>query len=142
MAAKPASNGGCATSVGYIRFHWIDDTSGVAECQSVEAANVLVTAAREAAEAAAAVIDGSSAARVADPLNLKLEDMALVGMGGEGGGREGADEDRTMQNDAEGGGDGDGAKIAEAGTKTETGATEPRGKKRARPGDDPASIAS
>lgn len=136
MAAKPASDGGCAASIGFIRFHWIDDTSGVAECRSVEAAKALVTAASEAAGAAAAVVGASPATRVADPLNLKLEDMVLAGMGGEGGGREVKDEDRSSQNDAAGSGGGDSAKIAEAGTETKAGAAEPRGKKRPRPEDD------
>lgn len=75
-------------------FHWIDDTSGVAEFESADAARMLVKVADDATVAAAAVAvpvdmdavtdgdgDDKPVGGVADPLNLKLEDMVLVAMG-------------------------------------------------------------
>ena len=64
-------------------FHWIDDTSGLAECPSAEGARALLEAAATAAAAAAAAGDASVAKsepppRVVDPTQLGLEDMKLV----------------------------------------------------------------
>eukprot|EP00752_Nemacystus_decipiens_P005135 g4659.t1 len=88
-------------------FHWIDDTSGVAECKTVEGAAALLEAAATAAakaEAAATEAAGvsESTERVVDPLRLLLEDLTLTQMnhaflagggkpaeGEEGSGREG-----------------------------------------------------
>lgn len=61
-------------------FHWIDDTSGVAECQSAEGARSLLEAAAAAiADAAAtALAPASEPSRVVDPEQLLLEDMKIV----------------------------------------------------------------
>ncbi|CAN0418686.1 unnamed protein product, partial [Ectocarpus fasciculatus] len=69
-------------------FHWMDDTSGVADCTSVEGAEALLRAAATAADAAAAAAaaSGTPAAgggdngEEADPCRLSLGDMKLVQM--------------------------------------------------------------
>ncbi|CAB1119948.1 unnamed protein product [Ectocarpus sp. CCAP 1310/34] len=70
-------------------FHWMDDTSGVADCTSAEGAEALLRAAAAAADAAAdasAAASGTLAAgggangEEADPCRLSLGDMKLVRM--------------------------------------------------------------
>lgn len=58
-------------------FHWIDDTSGVAECQTAEGVAALLEA---AAAAKAAVGVSESAPRVVDPLRILLQDLTLTQM--------------------------------------------------------------
>lgn len=62
-------------------FHWIDDTSGVAECQTAEGVAALLEAAAAAAAAAKAAVGVSeSAPRVVDPLRILLQDLTLTQM--------------------------------------------------------------
>ncbi|CAN0287360.1 unnamed protein product [Ectocarpus sp. 12 AP-2014] len=70
-------------------FHWMNDTSGVADCTSAEGAEALLRAAAAAADAAAdasASASGTPAAggggngEAADPCRLSLGDMMLVQM--------------------------------------------------------------
>ncbi|CAN0424081.1 unnamed protein product, partial [Laminaria digitata] len=68
---------GCAS----VWFHWIDDTSGVAELPSEDGAKALLEAAGSAAAAAAAAagaVVGAAAEGVVDPTQLVLADMKLV----------------------------------------------------------------
>lgn len=68
-------------------FHWMDDTSGVADCKSAEGAEALLRAAAAAADAAAAApaagtpaAGGGDNGEEADPCRLSLGDMKLVQM--------------------------------------------------------------
>lgn len=70
-------------------FHWMNDTSGIADCTSAEGAEALLRAAAAAADAAAdasAAASGTPAAggggngEEADPCRLSLGDMKLVQM--------------------------------------------------------------
>eukprot|EP00903_Cladosiphon_okamuranus_P008694 g8330.t1 len=65
-------------------FHWIDDTSGVAECKTAQGAAALLEAAAAAAAAAAATaaVGGvsESTPRVIDRSRLLLEDLTLTQM--------------------------------------------------------------
>lgn len=62
------------------RFHWIDDTSGVADCKSAEGVTALLEAAAAAAAAAASGGTSEPATRVVDPTRPSLEDFELARM--------------------------------------------------------------
>ena len=64
-------------------FHWIDDTSGVAEMSTAEAAQALLQAVLQAAVSASANADTSISVKKAeadavDPTRLRLGDMKVV----------------------------------------------------------------
>lgn len=69
--------------LGSVRFHWIDDTSGVAECKSSEAARVLLLAGAAARQKLQAAAGGEGVAVVSeaktdvDPIKLSLGDLCI-----------------------------------------------------------------
>lgn len=123
-------------------FHWIDDTSGVAECPSAEEAKSLREAAASAAAAAsgsggddgagpaamaadtASVGESERAPRVVDPKMLELEDMTFVplnsallyGDSGQEGKKEGVEEGRGAKRHLE-----EGDKVEEQAAKKTAG---------------------
>lgn len=59
-------------------FHWIDDTSGVAECPSEEAVQALLQAAASASAAASVEAAGVDPPPEVNPTQLRLSDMKIV----------------------------------------------------------------
>lgn len=59
-------------------FHWVDDTSGVAECPSAEAAQTLLQAAASASAAASVKAAGGDPRPEVNPTQLSLSDMKIV----------------------------------------------------------------
>lgn len=63
---------------GTVRFHWIDITSGVAECASPEAARLILEAIAAATASRPDGPSGEAKAPKSDSKNLRLEDLCVA----------------------------------------------------------------